>query len=68
MKKLWIGLAAALAIAVLIYGYSAIRTLNGNPLSMPKARSIAGDYLKHAYPGEDLRIGSSTIRSPQVDM
>ncbi|WP_456238449.1 YfjL-like protein [Paenibacillus swuensis] len=49
-----------LILAVLYLGYSTIRTLNGNPLSMPKAKKIANEYLNQAYPDNKLIISDGT--------
>jgi hypothetical protein len=44
-------------------GYSAIRTLNGNPLSMPKAQKVANKYLNQAYPDNNFKIDNGVYET-----
>ncbi|MBM7661325.1 hypothetical protein JOC85_002097 [Bacillus mesophilus] len=61
MKKIMVGLVSLLLIVVVLYfGYTTIKTLNGNPSAMPKAEKLAGEYIKQTYPNENLIIGKGT--------
>ncbi|WP_438446151.1 hypothetical protein [Gorillibacterium sp. sgz5001074] len=61
MQKTGIALAAAAVLAFFLFtGYSAVRTLNGNPLSTSKAVKIAEDYLRQEYAGQSLHAGNAT--------
>lgn len=64
MKKILVGLLSLVLILVVLYfGYSTIRTLNGNPLSMPKAKKIADEYINQAYPNNQLIICDGTYNT-----
>lgn len=61
MKKNIVGLVSLILIVVVLYfGYTTIRTLNGNPLDMPKAEKLADEYIKQTYPNDNLIIGEGT--------
>lgn len=60
MKKILVGFLSLVLILVLYFGYSTIRTLNGNPLSMPKAKKLADEYINQAYPNNKLIISDGT--------
>ncbi|WP_456276221.1 YfjL-like protein [Bacillus sp. AK128] len=59
-KIIWGFISIALLLVVLYFGYSTIRTLNGNPLNMSKAEELAVEYIKQEYPNENLLIGEGT--------
>jgi hypothetical protein len=62
-KYLVISLSILILISILFVGYSGIRTLNDNPLSMPKAQKIAKKYLNKAYPDNHFIINTGVYET-----
>ncbi|MDZ5473105.1 hypothetical protein SM124_15405 [Bacillus sp. 31A1R] len=59
-KSSLIILSICILLIGLYYGYSTIRTLNGNPIAMPRAKNLVIEYINLAYPNDDFQIGKGT--------